>query len=167
MNTIEKAKQFAIKAHADLGQLYDGQPYEVHLQAVVNMAIKYEGVGPTYMEYILAACWCHDVIEDTKFSYQDVKREIGIDVADIVYDVSNELGKNRRERSLKTYAKIAANPNAIFVKLCDRLANVSHHGDLFEMYKREYPIFRYFLYNKRQYIPMWEDLDALMKYEKV
>ncbi len=114
-----KAVNFASKRHS--GQYYsDDYPYFVHLYQVVSVA-KYFNLS----EDVIAACWLHDVIEDTATSYNDLAFIFGSNVADIVYDVTDELGKNRKERHTKTYKKVAANPEAIKVKLCDRIANLS------------------------------------------
>ena len=62
-------------------------------------------------------------------------------MAEIVYAVTDELGRNRKERKEKTYPKIKANWKATAVKICDRIANATQSRDynkgLFEMYKKE------------------------------
>ena len=88
------------------------------------------------------ACWGHDLIEDTRTSYNDVNSKLGVHVADIVYAVSNEKGKNRKERANdKYYEGIRETLGAVFVKLCDRIANVQYSkmtkSRMFEMYKKE------------------------------
>ena len=90
----------------------------------------------------MSACWLHDVIEDARLTYNDVAKFAGYEVADIVYAVTNEKGKNRAERANhKYYEGIRLNQNAIFVKLCDRLANVDFSKDyrdnMFYTYKKE------------------------------
>lgn len=47
-------------------------------------------------------------------------------MAEIVFCVTNEQGRNRKERIKRTYPKIRNNRWAQFVKLCDRIANVEH-----------------------------------------
>lgn len=84
----------------------------------------------------------HDLIEDTRVSYNDVKDHLGQEAADIIYAVSNEKGKTRKERANTTYYKgIRETPGATFVKLCDRIANVQYSkmtgSRMFEMYKKE------------------------------
>jgi len=63
-------------------------------------------------------------------------------VADIIYAVSNEKGKNRKERANdKYYEGIRQTEGASFVKICDRIANVQYSkmtgSKMFEMYKKE------------------------------
>jgi len=88
------------------------------------------------------AGWGHDTIEDTRASYNDVVKHLGQDAADIVYAVTNEKGKNRSERANeKYYAGIVARPGAVFVKLCDRIANVQYGkmtgSSMYEKYRKE------------------------------
>jgi (p)ppGpp synthase/HD superfamily hydrolase len=97
-------------------------------------------------DYCGKAVWAHDTIEDTRVSYNDVKNQLGDEVADIVYAVTNDKGKNRKERAGdKYYEGIRNTPGAVFVKLCDRIANVQYgkmtKSRMFEMYKKENPEF--------------------------
>ncbi len=95
---------------------------------------------------IESACWGHDLIEDTRTSYNDVKQMLGEEAADIIFAVTNETGKNRKERAnAKYYDKIRTTKGAIFVKICDRIANVQYakmtKSKMFDMYKKENPDF--------------------------
>ena len=72
----------------------------------------------------------------------DVKTELGREAADIIYAVTNDKGKNRKERAGdKYYEGIRNTPGAVFLKLCDRIANVQYgkmtKSRMFEMYKKE------------------------------
>ena len=99
MKQKEKAILFA--EHAHHGQQYGLYPYVYHLKQVAEIA---EEIG--FDEDIIIACYfLHDIIEDTPLSYNDVKKEFGEDVAELVYAVTNELGRNRAERHEKTFPK--------------------------------------------------------------
>jgi (p)ppGpp synthase/HD superfamily hydrolase len=94
------------------------------------------------MDACFRATWGHDLIEDCRVSYNDVKEQLGQEAADIIYAVTNEKGKNRKERANdKYYEGIRNTPGAVFVKLCDRIANVQYSkmtkSRMFEMYKKE------------------------------
>ncbi len=140
---IETAMSYAIRCHNDTNHKYSGQPYHVHLDLVYKYGCKYAHLLPNAeVEIALAACWTHDTIEDTRQSYNDVKTVCGKEVADVVYALTNEKGKNRKARANdKYYAGIALTPPAGFVKLCDRLANVKYskmnNSSKFDMYKKE------------------------------
>jgi len=134
MNKKERAYLVAEKAHAN--QTYDIYPYFYHVKMVAKIA---EDLG--YDESIVIACILHDTLEDTTLSYNDVKKAFGFEIAEIVYAVTDELGRNRKERKVKTYPKIRNNWKAVAVKLCDRIANVRQSKDYnkekFSMYKKE------------------------------
>lgn len=119
---------FALSAHQDTNQKYDGHPYALHLAMVVQVANRFMDVIPNSMqETMINACWLHDVIEDCRMTYSDLRRVAGDDVANVVYAVTNEKGKNRTERaSDKYYEEMIKVPFARFVKMCDRIANIEY-----------------------------------------
>ncbi len=123
------AQEYATKCHKETNHLYgDGLPYYFHLKQVYDTAHHFKFLIPEdKWETIFAACWCHDIIEDCRQTYNDVKQNTSIEVAEIVYALTNEKGKNRAERANdKYYAGIKNIPYADFVKLCDRIANVNY-----------------------------------------
>ena len=136
--------QWIFKQHDDTNHMYDTYlPYSFHLRMVSNVAKDYIHLLPKNLQVpAILAAWGHDLIEDTRVSYNDVRKELGYDAAEIVYAVSNEKGKNRKERANDKYYKgICETPGATFVKLCDRIANVQYSkmtkSRQFEMYKEE------------------------------
>lgn len=110
---------FASKHHK--GQWYGSKPYMYHLKKVSDIALDF---GYTD-ESILMSCLLHDIIENTEVTYKDIKENFGEEVAEIVYCVTDELGRSRKERKSKTYKKICNNPKSIVVKLCDRISNIT------------------------------------------
>jgi (p)ppGpp synthase/HD superfamily hydrolase len=161
-----KMKQWCIEQHRKTNHFYSEYlPYEFHLRMVAQVCQDFEhlldntndyytGKPPRYddttfvtlREACYRACYGHDLIEDARQSYNDVKGVLGSEAADIVFAVTNETGKTRKERAnAKYYEKIRNTKGAIFVKLCDRIANVQY-GKLTksrqtEMYKKELPEF--------------------------
>lgn len=120
-----KASRWARQKHEETNHLYDGKKYEVHLWQVVDIAKMFIHYIPVdKREVVIAACWLHDTIEDCRVTYNDVKAEFGEEVAEIVYALTNEKGKTRKERAnSKYYDGIISTPYADFVKICDRIAN--------------------------------------------
>lgn len=145
---LEKAKEFAIICHQSTNHWYDGRPYSYHLMMVNEAAQKFIHLIPEQdREVVLSACWVHDVIEDTRMTYNDVKTVLGEKVADIAYALTNEKGKNRAERANdKYYEGIRNTPHATFVKLCDRIANIQHSkntaSSMLKKYAKENPNFQ-------------------------
>ncbi len=149
MKTEEKIK-WCIDQHTKTNHWYDQYlPYEFHLRMVAQAANDFIHLVPdssngeiTHRETITMAAYGHDLIEDTRVSYNDVKEVLGLKAADIIYAVSNEKGKNRKERANdKYYEGIRNTPGAVFIKLADRIANVQYSkmtkSRMFEMYKKE------------------------------
>ena len=123
---VNIAKEFAISKHNEVNHKYAGEPYSNHLEQVVQIANSFPlDYDPGTHAILIAACWCHDLIEDCRITYHDLCANVCPIVAEIVYDLTDELGKNRFERAIKTYPKLSKNPMAIYVKLCDRIANMT------------------------------------------
>lgn len=151
---IKRAKEIGIQAHANTNHLYDGKPYATHLEMVEAWA---NFLLPEVFPYairentelcisILCACWLHDVIEDCRMTYNDVKEATNTQIADLVYAVTNEKGKNRSQRAnFNYYAEMGKIPGARFLKMCDRLANIEYSilskSKMFKMYKEEHGMF--------------------------
>lgn len=151
-NTHQKivmAMEFANEAHR--AHMYSStQPYVKHLENVYNVLLRYgcKSSDPDQLEILIAA-WLHDCLEDTATSYSDVKKVFGESVAEIVFCLTDELGRNRKEKKEKTYPKIRSNWKSIIVKVADRIANIEHslnntkEKSFSQMYKKEYNNFRH------------------------
>ena len=156
--------QWCIDKHKETNHQYDKfLPYEFHLRMVDTVGQEYKLLLDGSYDYFegktesqmrrddnfislrtaaLRALPGHDLIEDCRVSYNDCKSVLGQAAADIIYAVTNEKGKTRGERANdKYYAGIVATPGAVFVKLCDRIANVQYgiltKSRMTEMYKKE------------------------------
>jgi (p)ppGpp synthase/HD superfamily hydrolase len=184
------AINWIINQHKNTNHFYDGElPYSFHLKMVVNVFEDFKHLLPENLyiktdkrasdedvtqRVIGLACWGHDLIEDTRVSYNDVKNRLdnaGYSyIVDIIYAVTNEKGKNRNERANeKYYEGIRSTPGAVFVKLCDRIANVQYSkmmkSRMFEMYGKEQFKFQKMLgrYTDNQELePMFAHLDKLL-----
>lgn len=159
----QKARDFAIEAHGD--QKYGDHPYEYHLTRVNEVMMRHPIAG-SYLITVMAG-WLHDVLEDTDVSREELKRQFGERITDIVYRVSDETGATRKERKEKTYHKIRGHIPATVVKLCDRIANVEASRNVpkkLNMYKAEYPDFRLQLRLKEHTFldNLWGELDQLL-----
>ena len=167
--TLKQIRYYAIKKHELMDHRYGGAPYSDHLERVVKTAQLFiEYIDPEEQDDVIGSCWAHDLIEDTGVTLKELESVTNKRVADIVFCVSNELGRTRKERNFKTYPKIWSNPLAVFVKCCDRLVNGEfskrNSPELFERYLNEYPVFRYALYETGPYPKLWEALDNLFMY---
>ena len=154
---VTEARLVAIKAHGS--QDYDGIfPYEKHLDDVVRVLERFSITHPKY----LCAAYLHDSIEDGAVSYHKLKTHFGLEVAEMVYCVTDELGRNRVEKKIKTLPKTASNPDAVIIKLADRIANIEHGGKI-DMYAKEYEAFKSVLYTPNIIAePLWSHLESLL-----
>ena len=153
---VKEAAYMAISAHGN--QTYDGYPYYYHLEQVVDILKEY---GYTEDKFIISG-YLHDAIEDADVSYNDIRTKFGSEIAEIVYCVTDELGRNRQERKSKTLPKIAGNKDAIIVKLADRIANL-RKPKLKGMYTKEFKVFRDHLFIEGHADEMWKELEELTK----
>lgn len=170
LKLIEKAKAYAIGIHTKRNQLYGKKPYSFHLQGVVDNVYKYiEYIDPEYRTAVIMAAWCHDTLEDTGESFNDVMKVIGMRAAGIVFNVTDEQGLDRLEKQLKTMPKLMRDDLAIFVKICDRLSNSSHSKhdkpSMYNKYKKEHILFKYVLDRKDMYTDMWDELENIFNEE--
>lgn len=158
---IEKAKIFACEAHGT--QKYGKFPYSYHLKEVVDILTEHKEAS----EYLQVAAWLHDVLEDTDKTFEWLICEFGKTISRTVYAVTDEPGKNREERHLRTYPKIlAAGRDATALKLADRIANtrnsLKYNHKIYKMYAKEYTNFKFKLKISGELKNMWATLDVLM-----
>lgn len=137
---LEQIRRSAHQLHENVNQFYDGdKPYAYHLDKVAKEVYQYGHLVLTDEADVLPlfmGAWFHDSIEDARVSYNDVKKigaklglteEQALVAAEIVYALTNEKGRNRKERAGKRYYEgICATPYAPFVKMCDRMANIRY-----------------------------------------
>lgn len=161
MTKLYRSEQFASRAHA--GQKYGDAPYTEHLAAVVKI-LRVRG----FEERLQAAGWLHDVLEDTAVSSEEMTKVFGQRITSIVEAVTTPrtIG-NRRERLEALIVLLTARPEAIAVKLADRLANAraSLGTPMDRMYRKEYPRFREGLFplsSDPAILALWQDLDNLL-----
>ena len=122
---LTKAYNFALKAH-EKQKRDEGAPYIIHPVAVANILTELKLDSATIATGLL-----HDTIEDTHATYQTIKEEFGLEVADLVDGVtkisefenqamSNSKAENFRKLILATSKDI----RVLLVKLADRLHNM-------------------------------------------
>lgn len=171
MNLVERAKTYATEKHTSTNHEYAGRPYTFHLNMVAEAANRHiAGFSQHEQELILAGCWCHDVIEDARETYNDVKGVLGEEVAEIAYALTNEKGRSRAERADdRYYSMIKANDLACIVKVADRVANAtfsrSQGSRMFDIYRQEYQNFKSKLYTPGKFESIWQELEGLFSSE--
>lgn len=136
---IGQIRESAHQLHEQVNQTYDKvHPYGFHLDMVADAVYKY-GHEVCAEEHdvlpLFFAAYFHDSIEDARQTYNDVTKtarqwmdeEQAYTAAEIVYALTNDKGRTRAERAGdKYYQGIRETPYAPFVKLADRLANITY-----------------------------------------
>ena len=123
--SLSKAYNFALDAHQNQKR-DEGVPYIIHPVAVANILTDLKLDSATITTGLL-----HDTIEDTKVTYETVKKEFGEEVANLVDGVTklsaledkasdNSKAENFRKLILATSKDI----RVLLVKLADRLHNM-------------------------------------------
>jgi (p)ppGpp synthase/HD superfamily hydrolase len=164
---MESLIEWCFEQHRKINHLYTGfLPYEFHLKMAMNVyeewkyllddeidyftGEKYKGVRGDETVTLRSCCYYatagHDLLEDCHLSYSDISIKLGQETAEIIFAVTNEKGKTRQEKANdKYYNGIRNTKGAVFVKLCDRIANVQYSkmtkSRMYEMYKDENPHF--------------------------
>ena len=136
---IEEIRQSAHELHRSVNQSYgDGLPYGYHLDMVVSGVREFGHLVCADEADVLPlffGAYYHDSIEDARLTYNDVMHRARLLMTEeqarlateIVYALTNDKGRSRSERAGdKYYQGIRETPYAPFVKLCDRLANVTY-----------------------------------------
>jgi guanosine-3',5'-bis(diphosphate) 3'-pyrophosphohydrolase len=128
---VLKAYEVAEEAHR--GQTRKtGEPYIFHPVAVARILARLR------MDHeSIVAAMLHDTIEDTPVSWEDLEREFGAEVADLVEGVT-KLDKmkfrTRIEADAESFRKLmlamSRDLRVVFIKLADRLHNVHTLGSM-------------------------------------
>ncbi|HSJ14509.1 MAG TPA: HD domain-containing protein, partial [Longimicrobiales bacterium] len=153
-----QARELARRAHE--GQEYGGGPFfDNHLSRVVATLERYGENDPL----LKAVAWLHDAVEDTALTIEEIGDQLGAELADLVWRLTDEQNGSRAQRQSRTHEKIREDTRAVRVKLADRIANVESARErgspLMGMYRQEHPQFRSELQRPGEFEAMWRDLD--------
>lgn len=125
MGRVRDAYEYAVKLHEGQKRR-DGSPYVTHCVATAEI-IAEQGLD----EDSVVAALLHDVIEDTPATYDDVKRQFGSTVADIVEGVTKltrvqytSHEEEQAENLRKMLIAMAKDIRVILIKIADRLHNM-------------------------------------------
>ncbi|MBQ7510164.1 MAG: hypothetical protein IJT53_04580 [Prevotella sp.] len=160
--SIEEIREHAHMLHDSVNQRYDlNHPYSYHLDMVADAVFKYGHLVCQREDDVLPlffGAFYHDSIEDARMTYNDVKKGARLFMnddqaymaAEMVYALTNDKGRTRAERAGEHYyAGIRETPYAPFLKLADRLANITYscsgtdvmNTHMKQVYSEEFPHF--------------------------
>ncbi|OCA77640.1 RelA/SpoT family protein [Chryseobacterium contaminans] len=122
---IRKAFDIALDAHKDQRRK-SGEPYIYHPIAVAKIVATEIGLGATS----IACALLHDVIEDSDYTYEDLKKIFGEKIASIVNGLTKISIMNHQNISVQSenYRKLlltlSEDFRVILIKIADRLHNM-------------------------------------------
>jgi len=122
---IRKAFDIALDAHKDQRRK-TGEPYIYHPIEVAKIVANEVGLGATS----IACALLHDVIEDSEYTYEDLKKIFGETIADIVNGLTKISVMNQQNISVQSenYRKLlltlSEDFRVILIKIADRLHNM-------------------------------------------
>jgi RelA/SpoT family (p)ppGpp synthetase len=124
-DSLNKAFKFAIDAHKNQKR-DEGVPYIIHPVAVAKILTDLKLDSATITTGLL-----HDTIEDTKVTYETVKKEFGEEVANLVDGVTKisaledkASSESKAENFRKLILATSKDIRVLLVKLADRLHNM-------------------------------------------
>lgn len=141
MDMKEKAKLFAIKAHKGQIRKSDKEkPMIIHPINVANILSEYG-----YDDNVVAAAYLHDVIEDTKYTKEDLLKEFNEDIVSLVLGATEEdKSLSWEERKTITIDKVKYLDLRHKAVVCaDKISNLEDMRIIFEVNgKRDFSAFK-------------------------
>ncbi|MDN5626555.1 MAG: RelA/SpoT family protein [Weeksellaceae bacterium] len=122
---IRKAFDIALDAHKDQRRK-TGEPYIYHPIEVAKIVANEIGLGATS----IACALLHDVIEDSEYTYEDLEKIFGKNIADIVNGLTKISVMNQQNISVqsenyrKSLLTLSEDFRVILIKIADRLHNM-------------------------------------------
>ncbi len=123
---VVKAYNYAEMAHSSAQTRLSGERYFVHPYQVAQILADLHVDVQT-----IAAGLLHDVVEDTGITYDEIKREFGEEIANMVDGVtklSKVKYRNKEERQAESLRKMiiamSKDIRVVIIKLADRLHNI-------------------------------------------
>ena len=129
---IERAFRFAKSAHAGVRRR-SGEPYILHPIAVAKIASQEIGLGSTS----ICAALLHDVVEDTDYTVEDIRRQFGDKIAQLVEGltkISGGIFGDKASLQAENYRKLlltmSEDIRVVLIKMADRLHNMRTLGSM-------------------------------------
>ena len=122
---IQRAYNYAVLKHGDQKRK-SGEPYIIH---PTNVAYTIAELGLD--EHTICAALLHDVVEDTDAKNEDIEKEFGPEIAEMVDGVTKlkmiehaSIEENQVENYRKMFLAMGKDIRVIIIKLADRLHNM-------------------------------------------
>ena len=131
LELIDYAIYFATKAHTGQKRKTEQDVDMIFHPFTVGMILQRAGAKT---ECVIAGI-LHDVVEDTKYTLEDIKEQFGTQIANIVDEVSENKSLPWKERKIETINKIkTASMDGKLVECADKISNLE---SLYNLYQEE------------------------------
>ena len=132
MNVVERALNKAAVLHDGQYRKKEKVPYIVHPVAVAMMLFEY-----TDDEQVIAAALLHDTVEDCGYAPDDLEREFGKRIKNLVLGVTEDKSLPWRERKERYLKHLRTAPSeSVLIAAADKIHNIrcvvelnQKHGD--------------------------------------
>ncbi len=128
---VKRSYELSAKAHEGQKRL-SGQPYIIHPVNVANIIL--QDFAPD--DKMISAGLLHDVVEDTPYTKEDMIRDFGIEIAELVSGVTkvSKIKKNQNkeivaaENVRRMLMASIEDPRVMLIKLADKIHNMRTLG---------------------------------------
>ena len=126
-----KARKFAIKAHKGQVRKSDkDKPMIIHPINVANILKEYD-----FDQNVISAGYLHDVVEDTKYEIENIKKIFGEDIASLVWGASEEdkslSWEERKKHTIEKTKTLDLRHKAVIC--ADKISNLEDLRILYEL----------------------------------
>lgn len=126
-----KARKFVIKAHKGQVRKSDkDKPMIIHPINVANILKEYD-----FDQNVISAGYLHDVVEDTKYEIENIKKMFGEDIASLVWGASEEdkslSWEERKEHTIEKTKTLDLRHKAVIC--ADKISNLEDLRILYEL----------------------------------
>ena len=159
------ASTFASRAQRGQVRKYTGDPYINHPVEVADIVRRHNG-SPE----MIAAALLHDVVEDTDVTLDDIRREFGEAVANLVEDLTDvsrpDDGNRATRKAMDREHTAQASAAAMVIKAADLISNTSsiveHDPNFAKVYLKEKRALLDVMF-KIKHMDIWKEADNMLQ----
>ena len=129
LDLLDYAIYFATRAHTGQKRKTDNHVDMIFHPFTVGMILQRANASTN----CVIAGILHDVVEDTKYTLEDIKEEFGIEIAEIVEGVSENKSLPWKQRKIEAIEKVkTANLDVKLVEAADKINNLETMYSLYQ-----------------------------------
>lgn len=129
LELLDYAIYFATKAHTGQKRKSDSNVDMIFHPFTVGMILQRENANTN----CVIAGILHDVVEDTKYTIEDIKKEFGTEISQIVEGVTEDKSLPWKQRKIEAIEKVKnANLDVKLVESADKISNLETMYSLYQ-----------------------------------